>query len=127
MASKRRGPSRGSQRRSHESAGFTCGNCGWTVSGEAWGTKQRNHCPSCLWSRHVDESIGDRRSACNQFMEPIALSAHESGEWSIVHRCTGCGQLRANRVAGDDDEVALLRLALRPLARPAFPLDDFRT
>jgi len=96
------------------------------VSGEAWGTKQRNHCPRCLWSRHVDESIGDRRSACNQLMEPIALSAPESGEWSIVHRCTGCGQLRGNRVAGDDDEVASLRLAIRLLARPAFPLDDFR-
>lgn len=117
---------RGRGKRPDESAGFACVRCGWAVSGSAWGTRQRNHCPACLWSRHVDEVIGDRRSACNQPMEPIAMASQTSGEWSIVHRCTGCGTLRANRVAGDDDEVALLRLALRPLANPAFPLDEFR-
>jgi hypothetical protein len=31
-----------------------------------------------------------------------------------------------NRIAGDDDERALLSLALRPIANPAFPLDGFR-
>lgn len=119
----RRGKPRG---RRDESNGFRCVRCGWAVAGSAWGTTQRNHCPACLWSKHVDETIGDRRSACGQAMEPIALTGRASGEWSIVHRCGGCGTLRLNRVAGDDDEVALLRLALRPLANPAFPLDDFR-
>jgi hypothetical protein len=47
------------------------------------------------------------------------------GEWAIIHRCTGCGTLRTNRVAGDDRELALLALVLRPLANPAFPLDCF--
>lgn len=59
-------------------------------------------------------------------MQPIAIEvrpAPSDGEWAIIHRCTGCNALRANRLAGDDSELALLGLALRPLARPAFPLD----
>tara|TARA_R110002073_G_scaffold336260_1_gene531446 strand:- start:209848 stop:210048 length:201 start_codon:yes stop_codon:yes gene_type:complete len=59
-----------------------------------------------------------------QKMEPISIASRDDGEWAIVHRCTGCHQLRTNRVAGDDDEIALLELALRPIAAPAFPLDS---
>ena len=56
-------------------------------------------------------------------MEPIAVWVKPNGEWSLVHRCRECGALRDNRIAGDDNEVILLSLALKPLARPAFPLD----
>ena len=56
---------------------------------------------------------------------PIAIEVRRDGEWAIVHRCTGCGVLRTNRIAGDDSALALLGLALRPLSRPAFPLDSF--
>jgi len=37
--------------------------------------------------------------------------------------CRQCGVVRANRIAGDDNEVLLISLAVRPLARPPFPLD----
>ena len=56
-------------------------------------------------------------------MEPVAVAGRTDGEWSIVHRCTGCGHARITRCAGDDDVLALLALALRPLSSPAFPLD----
>lgn len=105
---------------------FICIVCGGAVASNAPGTKHRNHCPRCLWSRHVDDHIGDRRASCNQAMEPIAVAAKGGGEWTVVHACTGCGQLRTNRVAGDDDEVALLLLALRPLNNPAFPIELLR-
>jgi hypothetical protein len=59
-------------------------------------------------------------------MEPIAIEVRKDGEWALVHRCTGCGVLKTNRVAGDDLERSLLALALRPIANPAFPLDDLR-
>jgi len=59
-------------------------------------------------------------------MEAIAVSVRNDGEWSLVHRCRQCGKVVMNRIAGDDNEVALLSLAMRPLARPAFPLDDLR-
>jgi RNHCP domain len=103
--------------------GFTCVSCKRQVPGVAWGTSHRNHCPACLWSRHVDEEPGDRRCACRAPMRPIGIEVRADGEWAIIHRCTGCNALRANRIAGDDHEVALLALALRPLANPAFPLD----
>lgn len=56
-------------------------------------------------------------------MAPIAIEARPKGEWALVHRCRSCGAVRTNRVAGDDAELALLRLALRPLSAPPFPLD----
>jgi RNHCP domain len=69
---------------------------------------------------------GDRRCPCRSPMEPIGIEVRPSGEWAIIHRCTGCATLRTNRVAGDDREVALLALALRPLSNPAFHLDLIR-
>ena len=56
-------------------------------------------------------------------MEPIAIGIQPNGEWSLVHRCTRCGMIRMNRIAGDDNEVLLVSMALRPLARPPFPLE----
>jgi len=46
-------------------------------------------------------------------MEPVALWALPNGERRVIHRCTGCGILRANRLAGDDEEEALEMLAGR--------------
>jgi hypothetical protein len=63
------------------------------------------------------------REDCGSAMEPIAISVRGKGEWVIIHRCTGCGDLKANRAAGDDSPLLLLRLAVRPLALPPFPLD----
>ncbi|MFG0284144.1 MAG: RNHCP domain-containing protein [Phycisphaerales bacterium JB039] len=103
--------------------GFTCVNCRRPIPGVSFGTRHRNHCPFCLWSRHLDDEPGDRRAPCAQPMEPIGVEVRADGEWAIIHRCRGCGLIRTNRIAGDDREMALLALALRPLARPAFPLD----
>ena len=103
--------------------GFVCRYCDRTVSAEAPGTNHRNHCPWCLRSVHLDESEGDRSSSCNGIMEPIAVSVKRGGEWMLIHRCDECGALKANRIAGDDNEVALLSLAVRPVAQPPFPLD----
>jgi hypothetical protein len=56
-------------------------------------------------------------------MEPIAVSAQRDGEWSLVHRCQRCSNIKTNRIAGDDDSLLLLSLALRPLTTLPFPLD----
>jgi len=104
-------------------AAFVCGQCGRAVPGLAPGTDYRNHCPACLWSMHVDMRPGDRRSGCRGLMEPVAVWVRPNGEWALVHRCRQCDALRANRIAGDDNELALVSLAVRPLARPPFPLD----
>ncbi len=101
---------------------FVCSHCRRPVDPEAYGTRHRNHCPHCLWSRHVDLEVGDRRAACGGGMEPIAVWVRRDGEWAIVHRCRTCGAIRTNRIAGDDDEWALMSLAARPLAQPPFPI-----
>ena len=104
-------------------AAFICEHCSQTVSPEVAGTHHRNHCPRCLWSLHVDVAPGDRRCGCKGEMEPIAVSVRYNGEWAIVHRCKRCGGMRINRIAGDDNELALISLAVKPLAAPPFPLD----
>jgi|SRR3989344_3379453 len=81
---------------------FQCANCGQKVSYEAWGTKNRNHCPYCLYSLHVDEEVGDRKSACGGLMPAIAKILKEDGEEVLVQKCEKCGTIRKNRVAGDD-------------------------
>ncbi len=103
--------------------GFVCIYCGRNVTHNAIGTEYRNHCPWCLRSVHLDNRTGDRASNCHGIMEPIAISVRRDNEWLIIHRCSNCGILRENRIAGDDNEMALLSLAVRPVALPAFPLD----
>lgn len=100
---------------------FVCSHCGATISPPESGSEQRNHCPRCLWSLHIDLRIGDRRSSCRGMMEPVGIWTKDNGEWAVIHRCVACGFLRANRIAADDDELRLFALAARPLANLPFP------
>ncbi|MDP9295470.1 MAG: RNHCP domain-containing protein, partial [Actinomycetota bacterium] len=54
---------------------------------------------------------------------PIAITVRGEGEWVLVHRCGGCSTLHLNRTAGDDNALLLLRLAVKPLAQPPFPIE----
>lgn len=113
---------RGERRRKARS--FRCGHCRLDVPEQALGTAHRNHCPTCLWSRHVDaDTPGDRASECGSLMEPIGITVRGTGEWVLVHRCAGCDEINLNRTAGDDNPLVLLRLAVRPLAQPPFPME----
>ena len=102
---------------------FRCVHCRFDVSTAAVGTAHRNHCPNCLWSRHVDDVPGDRAADCGSSMEPIAITVRKDGEWVLIHRCNRCGVLHSNRTAGDDNPLLLVRVAVRPLALPPFPLE----
>jgi len=42
---------------------------------------------------------------------------------AIIHRCRTCGELHSNRIAGDDNELALVALAVRAISQPPFPLE----
>ncbi|HSZ47299.1 MAG TPA: RNHCP domain-containing protein, partial [Streptosporangiaceae bacterium] len=82
----------------------------------------RTHCPSCLWSRHLDRNVpGDRKAECPGGMEPIAVTVRGERRWMLIHRCTRCGRLRMNRTAADDNVLLLLQLAAAPLATPPLP------
>jgi hypothetical protein len=43
-------------------------------------------------------------------MEPLGLIERGTGELAILHRCSRCGKLQPNRVAGDDDVELLLKI-----------------
>ena len=105
---------------------FTCGHCGRFVRLLPSGGRNRNHCPHCLYSRHVDaERSGDRASPCKGMMEPIGVFERPNGEEVIVHRCVKCGFERFNRVGADDDEAqvaALPRVAPRSARRDDGPI-----
>lgn len=40
----------------------------------------------------------------------------------IIHHCLSCGELSANRIAGDDNALVLLRVAFRPLSDNRLPV-----
>ncbi len=99
---------------------FICRHCGAFVSaGEMLsGVRNRNHCPYCLSSRHLDQfESGDRLSACKARMKPVGLTfkritkkyaGHQHGELMLVHLCEGCGKVSINRIAADDDNIRIL-------------------
>ena len=115
--------------RSSTDAKFVCVNCGREVGSENAGTHNRNHCPYCLHSLHLDNIPGDRSAGCGGLMEPIAIFSRRDGrrsEWAVIHRCKKCGVLHSNRIAADDDPLGLTLLALRPLTELPFPLEIIR-
>lgn len=103
--------------------GFLCAHCGAQVAPLTNGSV-RNHCPSCLWSLHVDVQPGDRASDCGGALEPVGVEPGSKG-WVLVHRCTCCGARRRNRAALDDphqadDYARIVELSTRPfLTDPA--------
>lgn len=108
---------------------FICKKCGRKVPKKALGTKNRNHCPFCLWSYHVDEEKpGDRKSSCHGLMEPLGLTfKHEGfdkygnkrkGELMIIHYCLICGKISINRLAGDDNPEKVMELFEKSLLLP---------
>jgi hypothetical protein len=90
---------------------FKCGHCKQFISAPVVGGRHRNHCPNCLHSRHVDGNRpGDRRSDCHALMLPMGIIARRNGEQVIIHRCLGCGKEDPNRIAADDNPLALMKL-----------------
>jgi hypothetical protein len=89
---------------------FKCGHCKQFIGAPVMGGRQRNHCPNCLYSKHVDHTRpGDRRSTCHSLMEPIGIVIRRN-EDVLIHRCLGCGKEDPNRIAADDNPVLLERI-----------------
>lgn len=81
---------------------FMCEHCGAPVEPLGKGS-YRNHCPQCLWSKHVDrDGPGDRLSQCQGMMAPVGSDYDGKKGWMIVHVCEKCGKNIPNKVAPDD-------------------------
>lgn len=88
--------------------GFICENCGREVLPLVYSS--RNHCPHCLWSKHVDNFPGDRLNDCKGKMQPIGMETDAKKGYIIIHKCTKCGEVKRNRYAKDDNKSLLFRL-----------------
>ncbi|HEY4522084.1 MAG TPA: RNHCP domain-containing protein [Candidatus Paceibacterota bacterium] len=85
---------------------FTCEHCRALVLGNGY----TNHCPVCLWSKHVDIHPGDRKAACGGLMRPLRLEG-ASPDYVLVHRCESCAIEKRNMVSSEDSPGALVVLA----------------
>ncbi len=81
---------------------FVCRNCGKKVDGNGY----TNHCPHCLWSKHVDIFPGDRAEKCGGMMEPISIE-NKKGKWSIIHKCQKCTQKKKNKISKEDNKETI--------------------
>ncbi|MDQ3514893.1 MAG: RNHCP domain-containing protein [Chloroflexota bacterium] len=99
-------------RRADGQESFRCRHCRQMIGPTVSGGRHRNHCPLCLYSRHVDDRRpGDRASTCGSVMAPVGLLTRRNGEQVILHRCLGCGREKPNRIAADDNDLALESLS----------------
>lgn len=77
---------------------FICEVCGEKVVGN--GTT--DHCPNCLWGKHVDEAVpGDRASHCRGLMKPVAAE-YRSDSFRIFYKCEKCNHEFWVKAAEDD-------------------------
>lgn len=76
----------------------------------------RNHCPSCLYSLHVDAVYpGDRASKCHGLMKPTGVTQSGKKGWILLHQCTKCGVVIRNKMANDDNMVLASNISRNPI------------
>jgi len=85
---------------------FKCEHCGEAVLGNGY----TNHCPKCMWSKHVDKNPGDRAEKCGGMMEPVGFEKRGS-DYIIIQRCLRCRFERKNNFLKGDDFEVLLKLS----------------
>ena len=88
---------------------FICENCGFHVT--KLGYSCRNHCPKCLYSKHIDINPGDRKETCHGKLEPIGIETNSKKGYVIVFKCQKCGAIRKNKVAEDDNMDLIIELS----------------
>ena len=77
---------------------FVCENCGTFVKGDGY----TDHCPNCLYSKHVDINPGDRNCKCEGLMEPISAEMKREG-YKIGYRCKKCGHTHKVKSSPNDN------------------------
>ena len=74
----------------------------------------RDHCPHCLYSKHVDNCPGDRQCNCNGLLKPVGLKKYKD-TYKIIFKCQKCGVVKKNIIARDDDINKIIELSSIPL------------
>lgn len=89
---------------------FVCENCGEKVSKLNY--TARDHCPYCLYSKHVDIMPGDRANSCMGLLKPVGLEKFKDS-YKIIYKCIKCGEFHKNIVANDDNKDLIIDLSIQ--------------
>lgn len=89
---------------------FVCENCGKKV--KKLGYTARDHCPYCLYSKHVDINPGDRNNSCKGMLKPIGIEKFKDS-FKIIYLCEKCHKTHKNIMAKDDDMNKIIELSKR--------------
>ena len=87
---------------------FICENCGKNVTKLEY--TSRDHCPYCLYSKHVDINPGDRLNECKGLLKPIGIEKFKD-TYKIIYQCEKCHELHKNIMATDDDMNIIIQLS----------------
>ncbi|GAB4285462.1 MAG: hypothetical protein Kow0081_3300 [Candidatus Dojkabacteria bacterium] len=87
---------------------FICETCGYAVPKHP--KSSRDHCPNCLFGKHVDINPGDRASNCKGILAPIGLDI-KGKKQQIVYKCKKCNRVVKCITAPDDSFEELVKLS----------------
>ena len=90
---------------------FECEHCKKYVN--KLGYTCRDHCPFCLYSKHVDINPGDRAENCHGDLEPVGLETNAKKGYVIIYRCKKCGMIKKNKAADDDNIDLIIELSTK--------------
>ncbi len=88
---------------------FICENCNYNVKRLKYSA--RDHCPNCLYSKHVDVNPGDRANNCKGLLVPIGIGKYKS-TYKIIYKCNKCNSLHKNIIANDDNFDLIIDLSV---------------
>ena len=89
---------------------FICENCKKQVNKLEYSA--RDHCPFCLYSKHVDINPGDRSNECRGLLEPIEIEKFKN-TYKIIYKCKKCNVLHKNIIANDDNFDLIINLSVK--------------
>jgi hypothetical protein len=84
---------------------FVCGKCEMKTQGNGY----TDHCPNCLWGKHVDVNPGDRSAKCGGMMEPVHVFKKKN-DYKIEYICEKCGHKFRVKSAPEDKFGVLISL-----------------
>ena len=89
---------------------FICEHCGKEVKKAEY--TARDHCPYCLYSKHVDINPGDRENTCRGLLKPIGVEKFKD-TYKIIYKCEKCSQEHKNIVANDDNMQQIIKISVQ--------------
>ena len=87
---------------------FICEHCGKEVKKLEYSA--RDHCPYCLYSKHVDINPGDRANTCKGLLKPIGIEKFKD-TYKIIYKCEKCKMEHKNIMAVDDNYDVILEIS----------------